>query len=41
MGIVDGTDLETTAPYEGCAQVMRKPKITDKRDRVHEIEVTA
>jgi Transposase DDE domain len=39
-GIVDGTDLETTAQYEGCGQVTRKRKITDKRGQVHEIEVT-
>lgn len=39
-GIVDGTDLETTARYEGCGQVTRKRKITDKRGKVHQIEVT-
>jgi hypothetical protein len=39
-GIVDATDLETTAQYEGCGQVTRKRKITDKRGQVHEIEVT-
>lgn len=39
-GIVDATDLETTAHYEGCGQVTRKRKITDKRGHVHEIEVT-
>jgi hypothetical protein len=39
-GSVDATDLETTAPYEGCGQVTRKRKITDKRGHVHEIEVT-
>jgi hypothetical protein len=39
-GIVDGTDLETTEHYEGCGQVTRKRKITDKRGHVHEIEVT-
>jgi hypothetical protein len=39
-GIVDATDLETTAAYEGCGQVTRKRKITDKRGKVHEIEVT-
>jgi Transposase DDE domain len=39
-GIVDGTDLETTARYEGCGQTTRKRKITDKRGKVHEIEVT-
>jgi Transposase DDE domain len=39
-GIVDATDLETTAQYEGCGQVTRKRKITDKRGKVHEIEVT-
>jgi hypothetical protein len=39
-GIVDATDLETTAHYEGCGQVTRKQKITDKRGKVQEIEVT-
>jgi hypothetical protein len=39
-GIVDATDLETTAQYEGCGQVTRTRKITDKRGHVHEIEVT-
>jgi hypothetical protein len=38
--IIDATDLETTAQYEGCGQVTRKRKITDKRGKVHEIEVT-
>jgi hypothetical protein len=39
-GIVDATDLETTAAYDGCGQVTRQRKITDKRGKVHEIEVT-
>jgi Transposase DDE domain len=39
-GIVDATDLETTAQYEGCGQVTRTRKVTDKRGKVHEIEVT-
>jgi hypothetical protein len=39
-GILEGTDLETTARYEGCGQVTRKRKITDKRGKVREIEVT-
>jgi hypothetical protein len=39
-GIVDATDLETTAQYEGCGQVTRKRKITDKHGKVHAIEVT-
>src|SRR5262245_62102727 len=39
-GIADGTDLETTAQYEGCGQVTRTRKMTDKRGNVHEIEVT-
>ncbi len=39
-GIVDATDLETTAQYEGCGQVTRKRKVTDKRGQVHEIEIT-
>src|SRR5512132_833034 len=39
-GIVDATDLETTARYEGCGQVTRKRQLTDKRGNVQEIEVT-
>lgn len=39
-GIVDATDLETTAQYEGCGRVTRKRKLTDKRGHVHAIEVT-
>jgi hypothetical protein len=39
-GIVDATDLETTAQYEGCGRVTRQRNITDKRGTVHEIEVT-
>jgi hypothetical protein len=39
-GMVDGTDLETTAQYEGCGQVTRKRKMTDKQGKVREIEVT-
>jgi hypothetical protein len=39
-GILDATDLETTAQYEGGGQVTRQRKITDKRGQVHEIEVT-
>jgi hypothetical protein len=39
-GIVDATDLETTAAYEGCGQVTRKRKLTDKHGNVREIEVT-
>jgi hypothetical protein len=39
-GIADGTDLETTAQYEGCGQATRKRKLADKRGKVHEIEVT-
>ncbi len=39
-GLVDATDLETTEHYVGCGQVTRKRKITDKRGKVHEIEVT-
>jgi Transposase DDE domain len=38
-GIVDATDLETTAHYEGCGQATRKRKVTDKHGTVHEIEV--
>ena len=39
-GILDATDLETTQHYAGCGQVTRKRKVTDKRGKVHEIEVT-
>jgi Transposase DDE domain len=39
-GIVDATDLETTAQYEGFGQVTRQRKITGKHGNVHEIEVT-
>jgi hypothetical protein len=39
-GIIDATDLETTAQYEGCGQVTRTRQITDKRGKVHELEVT-
>lgn len=39
-GIRDGTDLETTAPYEGCGHVTRKRKLTDKHGQVRELEVT-
>ena len=39
-GIVDATDLETTAQYEGCGQVTRLRQLTDTRGKVREIEVT-
>ena len=39
-GILDGTDLETTARSEGCGQGTRKRTITDKRGKVREIEGT-
>jgi hypothetical protein len=39
-GIVDGTDLETMAQYEGCGQVTRTRKRTHKHGKVREIEVT-
>jgi hypothetical protein len=39
-GIVDATDLETTLQYEGCGRVTRKRRMTDKRGKVHAIEVT-
>jgi Transposase DDE domain len=39
-GIADGTDLETTARYQGCGQVTRKVRIKDKQGQVHAIEVT-
>src|SRR5512133_825405 len=35
-GIVDATDLETTAHYEGCGSVTRQRKIMDTRGNVHE-----
>lgn len=40
-GSGDGTDLETTAQDEGCGQVTRKRKRTDKHGQVRAIEVTA
>ena len=39
-GIVDATDLETTAQYESCGQATRTRKVTDKRGQGHAIEVT-
>jgi hypothetical protein len=39
-GIVDGTDLETTARYTGCGQLTRTVCIEDKQGRRHAIEVT-
>jgi len=39
-GLVEATDLETTAPYEGGGQVSRTRKITETRGPVHAIEVT-
>jgi len=39
-GIVDATDLETTAQDEGCGHVTRQRKSTDTRGDVPEIEVT-
>jgi DDE family transposase len=39
-GIVDATELETTAQDEGGGHVTRKQKMTDKRGQMHEIEVT-
>jgi hypothetical protein len=36
-GMVDATDLETTAQYEGCGQVTRTRQITDKRGHEHEV----
>ena len=38
--MVDGTDLETTAPYEGGGQVTRPRKLTDTPGQVRTIEVT-
>jgi hypothetical protein len=39
-GVVAATDLETTAPYEGCGHVTRKRQLTDKHGQVRELEVT-
>jgi hypothetical protein len=39
-GIVDATDLETTAAYEGCGQGPRKRKLTDTHGKGPAIEVT-
>jgi hypothetical protein len=39
-GILEGTALETTPRYEGCGQATRQRKVTDKRGKGHEIEVT-
>jgi hypothetical protein len=39
-GLVDATDLETTAAYEGRGQATRKREITAKHGKMHEIEVT-
>jgi hypothetical protein len=39
-GIVEATDLETTAQDEGCGQVTRTRKVTDTRGTGPEIEVT-
>jgi Transposase DDE domain len=40
-GIVDATDVETTARYEGCGQATRTRKITDQHGAVRERAVTA
>jgi hypothetical protein len=39
MGLVDGTDLETTERYTGCGQVTRHARLEDQPRRGHEIEV--
>ena len=39
-GIVDATDLETTAQYEGCGHVTRPRKVTDTRGKMPAIEGT-
>jgi hypothetical protein len=39
-GIVDATDLETTAQHKGCGQVTRQRKMVDMHGKGHEIEVT-
>jgi hypothetical protein len=40
IGLVEATDLETTALYEGCGQATCQRKITDKHGKLHAIEVT-
>lgn len=39
-GMVDGPDLETTAPYEGYGQVTRQRTLTDTQGQGREMEVT-
>jgi hypothetical protein len=39
-GIVDGPDLETTAPDAGCGHVTRKRTMTDTHGKIRAIEVT-
>jgi hypothetical protein len=39
-GMVDGPDLETTAPDAGCGHVPRTRQLTDKHGQGREIEVT-
>jgi hypothetical protein len=39
-GMIDATDLETTAQYEGCGHVPRQRQVTDTRGTVPEIAVT-
>ncbi len=39
-GMVEATELETTAPYDGCGQVTRQRKVTDTHGKVHAIEGT-
>jgi hypothetical protein len=39
-GIVDGTDLATTAHSTGCGQVTRQRRLEETRGQAHEIEVT-
>jgi Transposase DDE domain len=39
-GLVDATDLETTAQYAGCGPVTRQRQSTDTRGQVHVIAVT-
>lgn len=39
-GLLDGTDLETTARYEGCGQATRTRQVTDKQGKVRQIAVT-
>lgn len=38
-GVIDGTDIETTAKYQGAGKVVRKRRVVDKKGQRKEIEV--